>query len=32
LAARLDGLAPDEQRAVAAAIEPLARLLEEDDR
>jgi DNA-binding MarR family transcriptional regulator len=32
LAERLDGLAPDEQRAVAAAIQPLARLLEEDDR
>jgi DNA-binding MarR family transcriptional regulator len=32
LAERLDGLAADEQRAVAAAIEPLARLLGEDDR
>ncbi len=32
LAERLDGLGPDEQRAVAAAIEPLARLLGEDDR
>ena len=32
LAERLDGLAPEEQRAVAAAIQPLARLLEEDDR
>jgi DNA-binding MarR family transcriptional regulator len=32
LADRLDGLAPADQRAVAEAIEPLARLLEEDDR
>lgn len=32
LAERLDGLAPSEQRAVADAIEPLTRLLEEDER
>jgi DNA-binding MarR family transcriptional regulator len=32
LAERLDGLAPAEQRAVADAIEPLTRLLEEDER
>ncbi len=32
LAERLQGLPPAEQRAVAEAIEPLARLLEEDDR
>jgi DNA-binding MarR family transcriptional regulator len=32
LAERLQGLAPSEQQAVADAIEPLARLLEEDDR
>jgi len=32
LAARLDGLAPAEQRALAEAIEPLTRLLEEDER
>jgi len=32
LAERLDGLGPAEQRAVADAIEPLARLLEDDDR
>jgi DNA-binding MarR family transcriptional regulator len=32
LVERLDGLAPAEQRAVAEAVEPLARLLEEDDR
>jgi DNA-binding MarR family transcriptional regulator len=32
LAERLDALAPTEQRAVADAIEPLGRLLEEDDR
>jgi DNA-binding MarR family transcriptional regulator len=32
LAERLDGLAPAEQRAVAEAIEPLTRLLEEDER
>ena len=32
LAERLEGLSPAEQRAVAEAIEPLARLLEEDDR
>ncbi len=32
LAERLDGLEPAEQRAVANAIEPLARLLREDDR
>ena len=32
LAERLDGLAPAEQRAVAEAIDPLTRLLEEDER
>jgi DNA-binding MarR family transcriptional regulator len=32
LAERLDGLAPAEQRTVAEAIEPLTRLLEEDER
>ncbi len=32
LAERLDGLPPTEQRAVADAIEPLTRLLEEDER
>lgn len=32
LAERLDGLAPAEQRAVADAIGPLTRLLEEDER
>jgi DNA-binding MarR family transcriptional regulator len=32
LAERLERLDPDGQRAVAEAIEPLARLLEEDDR
>ena len=32
LAERLDGLAPSEQCAVADAIEPLTRLLEEDER
>ena len=32
LAERLDGLPPAEQRAVADAIEPLTRLLEEDER
>ena len=32
LAERLQGLPPADQRAVAEAIEPLARLLEEDDR
>jgi len=32
LAEQLDGLAPAERRAVAVAIEPLGRLLEEGDR
>jgi DNA-binding MarR family transcriptional regulator len=32
LAERLQGLGPADRRAVAAAVEPLARLLEEDDR
>jgi DNA-binding MarR family transcriptional regulator len=32
LAERLEGLGPAEQRAVAEAIEPLERLLGEDDR
>jgi DNA-binding MarR family transcriptional regulator len=32
LAERLDSLAPAEQRALAEAIEPLTRLLEEDER
>jgi DNA-binding MarR family transcriptional regulator len=32
LAERLDGLDPAEQRAVADAVEPLARLLQEEER
>ena len=32
LAEQLDGLSPAEQRAVAAAIEPLGRLLADEDR
>jgi len=32
LASRLRGLSPDELAAVEAAVEPLSRLLEEDDR
>lgn len=31
LATRLRGLAPDEQAAIAAAVEPLARLLHEEE-